>query len=159
MAQPIGKSPETIPQIKTVRATGAWQGQMRTVQNVRTFAPITIAEPEKLGGDNAAPTPMEYVIAALNGCLAVAIELVAKEQGFRLEGMEFESEGLIDQRGLFGTASVSPHFQEVVNRIRFKTPESPERLADLKAEVTRRCPAYSLIKDAGVTIRLDWTIA
>ncbi len=144
--------------IKRVRARGRWQGRFKTELHVRGFAPFFTAEPEKLGGDNAAPTPMEYVVAALNGCLAVVVEMVAGEQDFRLEGLEIEAEGLIDQAGPFGTAPVSPHFQSVVSRARFRTPESAARLQALEREVLRRCPAYNLLRDAGIPIQIDWSI-
>jgi len=56
---------------------------------------------------------MEYVLGALNGCLSVVVELVAKERGIVLRDLKISSSGLVDQRGLFGTADVSPHFQSV----------------------------------------------
>src|SRR3954471_21386652 len=103
---------EAQPRLKTVRATGRWKGRFRTDQTVRDFG-FTIAEPEKIGGQNEGPTPMEYVIGALNGCLGVVVELVAKEQGIPLHDLKISSSGLVDQRGLFGTAEVSPQFQSV----------------------------------------------
>jgi uncharacterized OsmC-like protein len=69
-------------QIKTVKAEGQWKRQFRTDLDVRDFRFVT-AEPEKIGGNNEGPTPMEYVLGALNGCLGVVVELVAKEQGIR----------------------------------------------------------------------------
>src|ERR1700749_1954036 len=93
------------PQMKTVRAEGRWKGQFRTDLDVRDFH-FTTAEPEKIGGNNEGPTPMEYVLGALNGCLGVVVELVAKEQGVPLRDLKISSSGLVDQRGLFGTADV-----------------------------------------------------
>lgn len=147
----------TTPQYKVVRAQGTWKGRYRTDLSVRDFAFVT-AEPEKLGGTNEGPTPMEYVIGALNGCLSVVIEMVAREMGFRLEGLEIRSEGLVDQRGLFGTADVSPHFQSVDIHAAFVTDEPPERLQALQAAVLKRCPVYNLIKDSGAEVRLHWEV-
>jgi len=59
---------EAQPRLKTVRATGRWKGRFRTDQTVRDFG-FTIAEPEKIGGQNEGPTPMEYVIGALGPVL------------------------------------------------------------------------------------------
>jgi len=116
------KIEEPVPQIKTVRAEGEWRGNYRTDLDVRDFRFI-VAEPEKIGGKNEGPTPMEYVLGALNGCLNVVIELVAKERGFELHDLRISSSGLVDQRGLFGTADVSPQFQSVeVNISASRTP-------------------------------------
>src|SRR5258708_2530635 len=100
------------PQIKTVKVEGRWKGRFRTDLDVRDFHFVT-AEPEKIGGNNEGPTPMEYVLGALNGCLGVVVELVAKEQGIPLHDLKISSSGLVDQRGLFGTAAQSPQFQSL----------------------------------------------
>lgn len=143
------------PQVKTIRTQGRWEGQYRTALQVREFS-LHTAEPEKLGGDNSAPTPMEYVLASFNGCISVVIELVAKEMTFDLSALEFATNGEIDQRGLFGTADVSPHFQSIAATIAFASAEPPERTELLKIQVLRRCPAYNLLKDAGIPITIDW---
>lgn len=145
------------PQYKTVRAQGRWKGRYRTDLTVRDFAFVT-AEPEKLGGGNEGPTPMEYVIGALNGCLSVVIEMVTRELDFRLDGLEIRSEGLVDQRGLFGTADVSPHFQSVDIYVTLTTEEPPERVDALRAAVLKRCPVYNLIKDSGAAVRVHWEV-
>jgi len=76
------KIEETAPQIKTVRAEGEWKGRYRTDLNIRDFRFI-VAEPEKIGGKNEGPTPMEYVLGALNGCLSAVVEAlkVRKKSG------------------------------------------------------------------------------
>lgn len=142
---------------KVVRASAHAQGRYDNRIAVRDFG-FAIAEPEKLGGTNAAPTPMEYVAGALNGCLSIVIEMVAREQNLALSGIEVDSEGLVDQRGLFGLADVSPHFQAVEIRVRLRTAEAPDRLDALKAEVLKRCPVYNLIRDSGATVRVDWAV-
>lgn len=147
------------PRVKHVRSHGIWEGRMRTRLAVRDFAPFYTAEPERLGGDNTAPTPMEYVIAAFNGCLAIVIELAADERGLTIRGMEINSEGTIDQRGLLGTANVSPHFSQITCRITFQTEAGESSLTELMGIVRRRCPAYNLLNDADIPIELQWEAA
>ena len=148
----------SAPQIKFVRAGARWQG--RRYDNriaVRDFA-FQIAEPAKLGGSDGGPTPMEYVAGALSGCLSIVIEMVAAEQGVALNGIEVESEGRVDQRGLFGTAPVSPHFEAVDVIVRLATAEPAARLEPLKADVLKRCPVYNLLKDSGARVQIDWLV-
>jgi uncharacterized OsmC-like protein len=148
----------SAPQTKVVRAGARWEG--RRYDNriaVRDFA-FQIAEPAKLGGSDAAPTPMEYVAGALSGCLSIVIEMVAAEQGLALSGIAVEAEGRVDQRGLFGTAPVSPHFEAVDVAVRLATTEPEVRLEPLKADVLRRCPVYNLLKDSGARVKIDWLV-
>jgi uncharacterized OsmC-like protein len=145
------------PQIKTVKAEGRWRGQFRTDLDVRDFHFVT-AEPEKIGGNNEGPTPMEYVLGALNGCLGVVVELVAKEQGIPLHDLKISSSGLVDQRGLFGTADVSPQFQSVDVAITLATIAPAAKLATLQQQVLKRCPVYNMIRDSKAHIDVKWTI-
>jgi uncharacterized OsmC-like protein len=145
------------PQIKTVKAEGHWKGQFRTDLDVRDFR-FVAAEPEKLGGNNEGPTPMEYVLGALNGCLGVVVELVAKEQGIPLHDLKISSSGVVDQRGLFGTADVSPQFQSVDVAVTLTTSAPLAKLAPLQQQVLKRCPVYNLIRDSKARIDIAWTI-
>ena len=151
------KIQEAEPQIKTVRAEGEWKGNYRTNLDVRDFR-FVIAEPEKIGGKNEGPTPMEYVLGALNGWLNVVIELVAKERGIALRDLHISSSGRVDQRGLFGTADVSPQFQSVDVIVIGTAIASPSQLADLAQTVLRRCPVYSLIRDSKARIDVTWNL-
>lgn len=151
------RPPNDTPQLRTVRATGARTDPFRTDVDIRDFS-FVIAEPEKIGGKNEAPTPMEYVAGALNGCFTVTIEMVAGEHEFGLDGLAVSCEGVVDHRGLFGTAAVSPHFQSVKVDITLATEEDADRLPALESEVLVRCPVYNLIRDAGTPIDVNWTI-
>ncbi len=130
---------------------------MRTRHQVRSFAAFHTAEPAPVGGDDSAPTPMEYVLAALGGCLAVVAETVATERQLGLTALDIDIQATMDTRGFRGTAEVSPHFREVVVRARFGL-AVPDALGELQRGVERRCPAFNLVKDAGVPVTLDWTL-
>jgi uncharacterized OsmC-like protein len=147
----------TAPQIKTVRAEGEWKGHYRSDLNIRDFRFI-IAEPEKIGGKNEGPTPMEYVLGALNGCLSVVVELVAKERGFELRELRVSSSGLVDQRGLFGTADVSPQFQSVEVSISGVVSAPSSKLTEFQHAVLKRCPVYNLIRDSKARIDVNWNL-
>lgn len=146
------------PQWVTTSAAGTWTGGMQTEVRMRHFPTVVMDEPPALGGADAGPNPMEYVMAALDGCTSVMISLIAKEMNFDLKGFDISADGRLDLRGLMGTAPVSPHFHEVRQVVRLRTSEPPERVAALREEVLRRCPAYNLIKDARVPITSEWSV-
>lgn len=145
------------PQIKRIRVRSSWEGSMRARHELRGFQFHT-DEPADAGGENTAPTPMEYVVAALAGCLAVVTEMVTKERQLTLHGLQIETIATMDRRGVAGIADVSPHFQDVTLRARFKLDDALA-LPSLQREVERRCPAFNLLKDAGVPVRIDWAVS
>ncbi|MEK9673879.1 MAG: OsmC family protein [Rhodospirillaceae bacterium] len=146
---------EDSPRLRTIETTGKRNGAFRTDVGVRDFE-FVIDEPEKLGGTDRAPTPMEYVTGALGGCFNVTIEMVAGEQNFRLDDIAVKCVGVVDHRGLFGTADVSPHFQSVAVDIDISSPEPEARRAALETVCLARCPVYNLIKDSGAAIAVNW---
>lgn len=143
--------------LRKIDVTTVWKKNVQTEQFVRGFQ-FLIDEPTKIGGDNEAPTPLEYVLGAFNGCIFVVIDLVAKEINFHFKNMDIKSLAVVDRRGLMGTADVSPYYQSVINEIVFETDETPEKLEELKQIVLKRCPLYNLLKNADVEIELVWEI-
>ena len=139
-----------------VSAAGKWETGVQTTVAIRDFAPFPMDEPPILGGTDTGPNPMEFVVAALNGCKGVMIPLVAGELNFAFSGIEFETSGIIDTRGLMGEQGVKPHFQKIRFQVNIRTEESDERLEQLKAEVERRCPVFTLFVDAGIPIDAQW---
>lgn len=149
--------PETdLPVLKKLRARGIWEGRQRTRLTVRQFADFATGEPAAIGGDDSAPTPMELVLAALAGCLAVVIETVATERGITVRSLELTSEATIDTRGFAGVPGVRPHFASADTRVEINLASTAAHLADLRVEVERRCPALNLFRDAGVDVRVTW---
>jgi uncharacterized OsmC-like protein len=146
---------DPTPKVKHVRASGTWQGRMSTAVQIRDFDPVLIGEPAKVGGDDQAPTPMEYVVAALNGCLAVVIETVAAERGIPLDALTLDADATMDTRGFAGTADVDPYFTDVKVVASLTSDASVEEIGQLRAAVERRCPALTLIVAAGVPVDLD----
>ena len=145
-----------IPVLRTVRAKGHRSRAYRTDVGIRDFDFI-IDEPEKLGGENLAPTPMEYVTGALSGCFVVTVEMVAEDQEFNMKELDVDCEGVVGLRGLFGTADVSPHLQTAKVDITVVTDEPAERYPEFEEESLVRCPVYNMIKDSGVPIEVKWT--
>lgn len=158
--QENGRSPymsqATEPLLITTSASGSLTSGMRTDVRIRDFGNVVMDEPEALGGTDNGPNPMEFVMGALNGCVGVMIRLIAGEMGFEFQGVQFQADGVIDVRGLFGTADVARHFQQVNFDVHVSTQEPAERLEELRQKVHDRCPALNLLKDAGVKVNARW---
>ncbi|WP_022900319.1 OsmC family protein [Humibacter albus] len=146
---------EDVPAVKSVRARGSWQGSFATQLQVRGFE-LRTDEPVAAGGNDTAPTPMEFVAAALNGCITVVIETVAAELGVPLASVETSSAAHMDVRGFRGTADVTPHFLDYALTVQVVSPATPEQRDALQRYTERRCPALNLVRDAGVPLTIAW---
>lgn len=139
-----------------VSSATTWSSGVASVSQIRDFAPVIMDEPVFLGGKDTGANPLEYVTAALNGCKAVMIPLIAKELKFHFTALSFETKGTVDLRGLMGEAGVSSHFQSLSFHVLIETDETEQRLQQLQRLVATRCPVYNLLKDAGVNIETVW---
>lgn len=137
-------------------AKAEWNEGIQSTNTIRNFETFTMDEPVNLGGKDAGATPLEYVSAALNGCKAVMIPLIAKELNFSFSGISFETAGYVDFRGIMGEEGIRTYFQNVDFTVEIETTESDDTLEKLKAEVERRCPVYNLFVEAGITVNTKW---
>jgi len=88
----------------TFNATAKSENITKTVVKTNGFT-IIIDEPERLGGTNDGANPVEYLLAAFAGCLNVVGNLVAREMGFTLNGLEINLEGDLDPSKFMGQPS------------------------------------------------------
>jgi uncharacterized OsmC-like protein len=141
--------------LSSLRVSGKQTSGMRTDVRARQFN-LVIDEPESLGGTDEGANPMEYVLAGLAGCASVMLRMIAKEQDLEYERVSFDIRGTLDLRGFEGVPGVCRHFQtgdrfgsEVVT-------SDAKKLQKVAVAIEDRCPAFNLLKDAGVDITLDW---
>lgn len=112
----------------------------KTVVEARGFKMI-IDEPENLGGTNDGANPLEYVLAALSGCLNVVGHVVAKEMGFTLRGIELELEGDLDPAKFSGQETDErAGYMEIRVNIKPDTDADEVTLEKWLEAIESRCP-------------------
>ncbi|KAF2955868.1 OsmC family protein [Marinitoga sp. 38H-ov] len=112
----------------------------KTVIKARNFKMI-IDEPENLGGTNDGATPVEYLLAALAGCLNVVGHLVAKEMGFELKKMEINIDGDLNPAKFMGKPSKDrTGFVQINVSINTETDADEETLKQWLNKIEERCP-------------------
>ena len=141
-----------------VGTTAKWTGGVQTSVAIRSFEPFLVDEPVDLGGADQGPNPVELVLAGLSSCTSVMIAIIANEQGFAYDAVNFSNSGELDLAGLMGAEGVRTHFQSIDFSVEISTSESAEKLELLQAEVERRCPVMNLLRDAQVPVTAKWVI-
>ncbi len=124
----------------TFRAKAHSENPTKTVVRTRTFEMI-IDEPTDLGGTNEGANPVEYVLAALAGCLNVMCHVVAHEMNINLRGVEIQLAGKLNPDKLFGKeTSDRAGYKEIVVEINPDTDADRATLEKWLKVVESRCP-------------------
>ncbi|MBH5329933.1 OsmC family protein [Eikenella sp. S3360] len=84
------------------RADLRWVSGTKNEISVRRFPAFATDEPKNMGGENAAPNPVEYLLGAAAGCFSIGFEWQAAQAGVELASLEVSASGGIDIAKLFG---------------------------------------------------------
>ncbi|SHE98153.1 OsmC family protein [Alkalibacter saccharofermentans] len=120
----------------------------KTVVETRGFT-MVIDEPKNLGGTNEGANPVEYLVAALAGCLNVVSHMIAGEMGFELRGVEFKIEGDLNPMKFMGKSDAErTGYKEVRVSVKPDTDADEETLKKWLEEIEKRCPVSDNIANA-----------
>ncbi|WP_148616265.1 OsmC family protein [Nocardioides rubriscoriae] len=111
------------------------------------------------GGQDAAPSPLYYALAALSSCNQVTSALVAKDLGITLGATRFEVVGDLDPSVIAGGAEGNANFAKVTVRATVETDADAAQFAQLVSETERRCPVTQLFRRSGLELDNHWTPA
>ena len=121
-----------------VRTIG--ESMARSTTEAHAFK-IFMDEPVELGGQNRAPSPLDFILAAHAGCLNYMTFFIAKELGIPVSGTEITVKGSLDPSKFAGTdRAVRAGYQSLEVNIHIKSPATSEQIARLQSEVEARCP-------------------
>jgi uncharacterized OsmC-like protein len=106
-----------------------------------------------VGADNA-PTPVEFLLHALAGCLTAGIANVAAARGVHLERVESVVEGDIDLRGILGLSEEVRNGYQAI-RVRFTIQgDDVAELRDVVARSIARSAVFDVLTN-GVPVSID----
>ncbi|PZC53200.1 MULTISPECIES: OsmC family protein [unclassified Mesotoga] len=122
------------------RVRAVSESRARVAVKARNFTMI-VDEPPNLGGDDKGASPVEYVLAALAGCLNVVGHLVADEMGFKIKRLEIDVYGPLNPARLFGKSYEDrAGFKEITAEMKVETDADEETLKKWVEAVEDRCP-------------------
>jgi putative redox protein len=108
---------------------------------------VGVDEPPGLGGQDTAPNPVEYILAALGSCQEITYRLYADALGIPLNGVSVRLTGAIDLRGFFNVdQTVRPGFQKIEAEVTLDSPASEADLARLKQVVDSHCSVLDILR-------------
>lgn len=124
----------------TFRVNAHSTNPTKTIVKARSFQMI-IDEPAELGGTNEGANPVEYLLAALSGCLNVMCHVVAREMNFTLRSVEIKLSGTLNTDKLFGKETTErAGYKEINVEITPDADVDKETLARWIKTIESRCP-------------------
>ncbi|NQT93836.1 MAG: OsmC family protein [Lentisphaerae bacterium] len=102
---------------------------------------VLIDQPRSDGGTDTGPTPLEYLLCALAGCIASISRIAAHQKKIALRGMEVTVEGDLDVDTLLGKSQQSrAGFPGITVRAKIDADLTDEQKREFLKEVDERCP-------------------
>lgn len=112
---------------------------------------LIIDEPPSLGGTDKGPNPVEYILAALGGCINVLVTSFAPTFNVEVTDVTVRLEGDLDPDGFLGkNPDVRPGYEEIRYDIQIDSPSNPEHIAALLAHVEKVCPVKDTLEGTKV---------
>ena len=144
--------------ISSYGITAEWQGGVNTkvtthnqkvgsTEITKEFS-FLIGEPNELLGDNKRPTPQDYLLGGLAGCMMVGFAVNAAKKGIHLDELKLHITGNLDLRGFLNVNKESPiGFEELSFSFDVKGNGTDEQYAKIIDNVQRFSPNYRTIAD------------
>jgi uncharacterized OsmC-like protein len=125
-----------------------WTGAFRSEATVRSFTPIASDEPKGIGGSNAAPNPVEQLLAALGNCLAVGYAINASRARIAIRDLRINLEGDLDLHALLGLADGHAGFSAIRVAVHLDTDADEAAVAELHQKVAATSPVGQTLSNA-----------
>ncbi|MFT9486516.1 MAG: OsmC family protein [Tepidibacillus sp.] len=122
----------------------------------RGFA-VHMDEPEQLGGTDKAMNPVELLLSALGGCLAITVGAFSKAAHVDVKECMVHVTGDLDPEGFLGfNKEVRKGFSQIRYQIEIVSDSPEERIKKLMQMVEERCPVSDTLK--GVEVKGDYVL-
>jgi uncharacterized OsmC-like protein len=133
-----------------------WTGELQTQAFVRNHS-FAVGQPASFDTQDAAPSALEYLLAALGGCLVAGFQWRASRRGIQIQNLEVSLKAQADNILVFLGIEESGHpgLRGVEGSLYVDADAEDDALQALWEETQLRCPVtQSLIRQVAVNISL-----
>ena len=115
---------------------------------------LVVDQPTAVGGSDAGPTSLDYMLVALAGCIGTMGRVLAMQKRLELRGMDIHVEGDINTDGLLGKPTDDPiGFSEIRIMVDVDADMSAEEKEAFVHEVDERCPvSWNLLNASSIKV-------
>ncbi len=102
---------------------------------------IVVDQPQAGGGDDGGPTPLEYLMVSLAGCISAIGRIIATQKKINLRSMTVRVEGELDMEVLLGKNQTDrAGFKGLKALVKVDADLSPAEKRNFLHEIDKRCP-------------------
>src|SRR5712672_579781 len=141
--KPAPEGPQSFVEVKVTSI-----GQLNELVECRKSGhKFIISEPRHVGGQNIAPTPLEFLLSGAVGCYAAVFAFYAAKMGVDYESFEAVARTSFDVRGHMMADAPPSGFQKVIIAINVKSNARPEKLREIERLALDGCPGIATLRD------------
>jgi len=138
--------------LKTIAVTATMGGAAMITADIRGHK-VVIDQPHAAGGTDEGPTPLEYFLFSLAGCIESIARIAATQRKLDLRGMEVSVTADLNPMGLMGKATDDRvGFQTVDVKATIDADMTDAEKAAFLDEVCERCPLHDNIRLATTVV-------
>jgi uncharacterized OsmC-like protein len=105
-------------------------------------------EPPVLLGEDHGANPVEYVLAALDGCLVTSLIYHAAAQGIKIDEVETSFSGDLNLHGFLGLEeNIRNGYEKIKVTFKIKADASKEKLQELVQLAQKRSPVFDIVSN------------
>ena len=119
---------------------------------------MIIDEPENMGGTDAGPSPIQVLLMSLAGCLNVTGHEIARQRGYKLNGMKIKIEGVMNPCAFIGCSfEERAGFQQIKVTVDADMEGvSQEEKESWLEETEKRCPVTDNVRaDTNISVAIN----
>jgi len=119
---------------------------------------MIIDEPENMGGTDAGPSPIQVLLMSLAGCLNVTGHEIARQRGYKLNGMKIKIEGVMNPCAFIGCSfEERAGFQQIKVTVDADMEGvSKEDMESWLEETEKRCPVTDNVRaDTSISVAIS----
>jgi putative redox protein len=156
-ANPEKPAPEGPQSFVEVKVTSI--GQLNElVECKKSGHKFIISEPTHVGGQNCAPTPLEFLLSGAVGCYAAVFAFYAAKLGVTYDSFEAVARTDFDVRGHMMPDAPNSAFQKVTIAINVVSDAPAEKLKEVERLALAGCPGINTLREpVPVETRLEVT--
>jgi uncharacterized OsmC-like protein len=145
-AQPDRPAPEGPQSFVEVKVTSI--GQLNElVECKKSGHKFIISEPVHVGGQNVAPTPLEFLLSGAVGCYAAVFAFYAATMGVDYESFEATARADFDVRGHMMADAPPSSFRSVTIDMRIVSEAPAEKLQEIERLALAGCPGIATLRN------------
>jgi uncharacterized OsmC-like protein len=144
-AHPEKEAPEGPQSFVEVKVTSI--GQLNElVECKKSGYKFLISEPVHVGGQNCAPTPLEFLLSGAIGCYAAVFAFYAAKLGVAYDAFEAVARTEFDARGHMMADAPPSAFRKVVIGVQVKSDAPTEKLKEVERLALAGCPGINTLR-------------